>query len=138
VHAWDLDAFAGAGAIRSSAGDMLTYLDANLHPDRAGKGSMASNAQTLPAALRLSHELRADVSPNMRIAFAWLYNTATGNYWHNGATGGYSSFAAFNPKDDFAVVVLYNGTVQGDASFADRCGEHIIQRLSGKAAIALS
>jgi D-alanyl-D-alanine-carboxypeptidase/D-alanyl-D-alanine-endopeptidase len=29
AHAWDLDAFAGAGAIRSTAGDMLTYLEAN-------------------------------------------------------------------------------------------------------------
>jgi CubicO group peptidase (beta-lactamase class C family) len=116
---------------------MLTYLDANLHPGDVGKSSTDANTQTLAAALRLSHELRADVGPNVRIAFAWLYNNATGNYWHNGATGGYSSFAAFNPKDDFAVVVLYNGTVQGQQGFADLCGEHVIQRLTGKAAIAL-
>jgi CubicO group peptidase (beta-lactamase class C family) len=34
AHAWDLDAFAGAGAIRSTAADMLTYLEANLHPEK--------------------------------------------------------------------------------------------------------
>ncbi len=35
AHAWNLDALAGAGAIRSTAGDMLTYLEANLHPGKA-------------------------------------------------------------------------------------------------------
>src|SRR5579875_3808618 len=64
AHAWDLDAFAGAGAIRSTAGDILTYLEANLHPETAGR--------SLSAALNLSHQIRADVGPNMRIAFAWL------------------------------------------------------------------
>ncbi len=33
AHAWDLVAFAGAGAIRSTAGDMLTYVEANLRPE---------------------------------------------------------------------------------------------------------
>jgi hypothetical protein len=28
AHAWDIPALAGAGAIRSTAGDMLTYLEA--------------------------------------------------------------------------------------------------------------
>jgi CubicO group peptidase (beta-lactamase class C family) len=125
AHAWDLDAFAGAGAIRSTAGDMLTYLAANLHPDTA--------------ALALSHELRADVSPTMRIAFAWLSNSDTGSYWHNGGTGGYSSYALFNPKGNYALVVLFNTTVGGpNGSFADRLGEHISQRLSGKPAISLA
>ncbi len=34
AHAWALDALAGAGAIRSTASDMLTYLEAELHPGR--------------------------------------------------------------------------------------------------------
>src|SRR6266446_10973200 len=33
VHALELGALAGAGAIRSTAGDMITYLEANLHPE---------------------------------------------------------------------------------------------------------
>ncbi len=39
AHAWDLDALAGAGAIRSTASDMLTYLEAQLHPDTVGRAS---------------------------------------------------------------------------------------------------
>jgi D-alanyl-D-alanine-carboxypeptidase/D-alanyl-D-alanine-endopeptidase len=111
---------------------MLTYLEANLHPNTVRTG-------TLPAALTMSHELRADVSPAMRIGFAWLSNTDSGSYWHNGATGGYSSYALFNPKGNYALVVLFNTTIGGpDGSFADRLGEHISQRLSGKPAISLA
>jgi CubicO group peptidase (beta-lactamase class C family) len=29
-------------------------------------------------------------------------------YWHNGGTGGYSSYASFDPKRGTAVVVLLN------------------------------
>lgn len=138
AHAWDLDAFAGAGAIRSTASDMLTYLEANLHPDKLTPGSRSPGAVTLSAALVQSHQLRADVSPGRHIALAWLYDTDTGNYWHNGATGGYSSYAFFNPKGDYAVVVLLNTAPGGVGSFADRIGEHIGQRLTGKAAISLA
>lgn len=134
AHAWDLDALAGAGAIRSTADDMLTYLQANLHPDKLPSGaSKTPNGETLPAALAQSHELRADATAGMRIALAWLYVPATGSYWHNGGTGGYSSSAAFNPKTDRAVVVLVN--TSGD--FADRLAQHIGQRLAGKPAISL-
>ncbi len=134
AHAWDLDALAGAGAIRSTADDMLTYLQANLHPDKLpSAATQTPSGKTLPAALARSHELRADASPGMRIALAWLYVAATGSYWHNGGTGGYSSFAFFNPKADYAVVVLIN--TSGD--FADRVGQHIAQRLAGKPAISL-
>lgn len=130
AHAWDLDAFAGAGAIRSTASDMLKYLEANLHPEKVA---------SVQAALNLSHELRADVAPGIKIAFAWLYNVEEGSFWHNGGTGGYSSFALFNPKGGYSVVVLFNQTIDArGGSFADRLGQHISQRLMGKAAISLN
>lgn len=140
AHAWDLDALAGAGAIRSTAGDMLTYLEANLHPEKlaSGPANGTSGASKLSAALILSHELRADVGPGMRIALAWLYNTDTGNYWHNGATGGYSSYAFFNPTSDCAVIVLLNTSISNAGSFADLLGQHISQRLAGKPAVSLA
>ena len=66
---------------------------------------------------------------------AWLHDAETGNYWHNGGTGGYSSYAFFNPQGDYAAVVLFNTTVNG---FADRVGMHISQRMAGQKAIALA
>jgi len=137
AHAWDLDALAGAGAIRSTAGDMLTYLEANLHPETLKPAGHSAAAATLAAALTQQHELRADVGPGTRIALAWLFEEASGNYWHNGATGGYSAFAFFNPKADYAAVVLFNTTLGPHGSFADRLGQHISQRMAGKSAISL-
>ena len=136
AHAWDLDALAGAGAIRSTAGDMLTYLEAQLHPEKVGS-KHSSKAHTIAAALRLSQELRADALPGMKIAFGWLYVSENGSFWHNGATGGYSSFAFFNPKGDYAGVVLMNTTVGATGSFADLVAQHVGQRLVGKPAVSL-
>jgi serine-type D-Ala-D-Ala carboxypeptidase/endopeptidase len=139
AHAWDLDALAGAGAIRSTAADMLTYLEAQLHPESIQPGGGSAAGATLGAAIRNQHELRADAGPGMKIALAWLYDKDTGTYWHNGGTGGFSSYAFFNPQGDYAAVVLLNTTVGGPGgSFADRVGQHISERLAGKPAIALA
>lgn len=116
---------------------MLTYLEANLHPDKLAP-SASANGRTLPAALAQSHELRAEAGPGRRIAFAWLYESATGTYWHNGATGGYSSFAFFNPSCDCAAVVLMNTTIGNRGSFADLLGQHIGERFTGRAAVSLA
>jgi CubicO group peptidase (beta-lactamase class C family) len=137
AHAWDLDALAGAGAIRSDISDMLTYIEANLHPENLKHVAGDSPAATLAAALVQQHELRADVGPGMRIALAWLYIEDSGDYWHNGGTGGFSSYAFFNPKGDYAAVVLINTAPGETGGFADRIGQHISQRLAGKPAISL-
>lgn len=134
---WDIDALAGAGALRSTAADMLTYLDANLHPERV-VAAQSRYAATLAAALALSHQLRADAAPGTRIAFAWLYDSQTGSYWHDGATGGYSAYALFNPKGDYAAIVLMNTTIGPRGSFADQLGMHIAERFAGKPAISLA
>lgn len=137
AHTWDFDSFAGCGAIRSTASDMLAYLQANMRPDDLRPTVDSPAAASLSGALIQSHQLRAD-GPGGRIALAWLFDPVTGNYWHNGGTGGYSSYAFFNPKEDYAAVVLLNTTLGPDGSFADRLGQHIIQRLGGRAAISLA
>jgi CubicO group peptidase (beta-lactamase class C family) len=124
VHHWDLDALAGAGAIRSTAGDMLFYLEAQLHPERW------RGAGTLGEALALSHVLRAEAGNGMRIGLSWMYNLADETYEHGGATAGFSSHAYFHPKDDSAVIVLSNNS----AGYADLLGIHIRQRLAGQRA----
>lgn len=138
VRAWDSDALAGAGAIRSSAPDMLRYLQANLHPDRLNLTTGTSGA-TLPAALIQSHQLLAD-RPGGLIAFAWFFSPVAGDYLHEGDTPGYSSYALFNPKGDFAVVVLSNtgANLRTESSFAGRLAQHIEQRLTGEPALSLA
>ncbi|HMG87625.1 MAG TPA: serine hydrolase domain-containing protein [Terracidiphilus sp.] len=137
AHAWDLDAFAGAGAVRSTASDMLKYLAANLHPDGLKFMRSSPASKTITAALVQDHEVRNDAMGNLKIALAWLFNPESGNYWHNGATGGYSAYVFFNPKGDYAAVVLLNASISEKGSYADQIGEHISERLAGKPAISL-
>lgn len=132
---WDLNVLAGAGAIRSTAADMLAFLDAQLHPERVK--SALPEARTLPAAIAASHEVRAEVGGGMHIALNWFRIDETGRYWHNGATGGYSAFAAFDPALDLAVIVLCNRSID-DGTLADDLGKHVVQRLTGKPAITLA
>ena len=131
VHSWDLDGLAGAGAIRSTAGDMLTYLEAQLHPAKAGE---------LAAAIQNSHQIRAEAGPGAGIGLSWFYNVPIPGsrcYWHGGATAGYTSDAFFNLKDDYAAVVLLN-TGPNAIGFADWLSEHIRQRLAGQPAFSLT
>jgi CubicO group peptidase (beta-lactamase class C family) len=127
VHAWDLDALAGAGAIRSTAGDLLTYLQANLHPE---------THPTLAKAFEISHRLRARAEGGAQIALAWFYFSDSGVYEHNGATAGYTSYVFFDPRADCAAVVLTNS---GPNTLLDPSliGQHIRQRLTGEPAISL-
>jgi CubicO group peptidase (beta-lactamase class C family) len=124
--AWDLDAFASAGGIRSTAGDMLIYLEAQLHPERS----------PFPAALIQSQRLRARGAGGASMALAWTYDSDTGVYAHDGATGGFTSYACFDPRRDFAAVVLLNSH---SATFPiiGFLGEHVRQRLSGEPALSL-
>lgn len=116
---------------------MLLYIEANLHPEKMKSAGSSPAAKTIVAALAQDHDLRADVFAPQKIALAWLFDPATGNYWHNGATGGYSAFAFFNPKGDYGAVVLLNATLTEKGSYADRIGEHLNERLAGKPAISL-
>ena len=135
AHAWDLDALNGAGGIRSTAADMLTYLEAQLHPDKLSPTTPAG--KTLPAAIALTHVLHAEVDPGEHIALNWFHIDSTGSFWHNGGTGGYSSFALFNPALDFAIIVLSNSG-PGPHSITDKLGGHIAERLTGHAAVSLA
>ena len=138
AQAWDLDSLAGAGGIRSTAADMLTYLEAQLHPDNLPTTALAtSQGKTLPAALTASHTIHAEISPGVHIALNWFRIDDTGSFWHNGATGGYSAYALFNPDKDFALIVLLNTSI-GEENFADKLGQHIAQRLTGKPSVSLA
>ncbi len=137
THAWNLNALVGAGGIRSTAADMLTYLEAQLHPEQLPRAARSAPAgKTLAAALAASHVVHGDAMAGMHIALAWFRHDATGGFWHDGATGGYSSFAAFVPDADLAVIVLSNTSV-GDHPFVDDVAKHVVARLVGKPAVSL-
>ena len=102
---WDIDALAGAGALRSTAEDMTTFLAA-----AAGLQHTA-----LDSAFRLAAEPEFDAGSSgiMRIGLGWhirLGAEGTRIVWHNGGTGGYRSWAGYDPDRRTGVVVLTNST----------------------------
>lgn len=122
---WDMAALAGAGALRSTAHDMLTFIAANL-----GRGPAR-----LVRALSSCHEMRSELADAQRrdrgAIGKWLKSRMLGNipdpygagagwhlsrpepgsdtvHWHNGDTGGYRAFAGFVKARDVGVVLLSN------------------------------
>ena len=101
VGDWHLSALAGAGALRSSANDLLTFLRAHLHPDTS----------PLSAQVRLVVEPRRRANRQLRIALGWhVLDRKAGSswWWHNGGTGGFCSFVGIDPTTATGVVVLAN------------------------------
>ena len=95
---WEFDALAAAGALRSTADDMLTFAAANL-------GQIET---PLYPAMQLAHQERAKVTPNdIRIGLCWMRHGGRALY-HNGGTGGYRSFLGIAPQAKAGVVVLAN------------------------------
>jgi CubicO group peptidase (beta-lactamase class C family) len=124
---WDLQAFASAGGIRSDAADMLTYLEAQLHPASSPFGK----------AIKESQLLQDYVTADERIALAWAYDPRAGVYLHDGATGGFSSFVFFDPKRDFAAFGSLNAAPM-TFPFIEVLEEHVRTRLAGEPAMSLS
>ena len=100
---WDFDALAGAGAIRSTANDMLRYLKANMDIDRS----------PLAAAMKFAQLPRSQMAKTMRIGLAWM-TTDRGIVWHNGETGGYRSFLGITADGRRGVVILANTALAAD------------------------
>jgi CubicO group peptidase (beta-lactamase class C family) len=104
TSAWTFQGAAPAGALRSTADDLLAFLAANLDPAQGVLG-------------RSHSELFAQ--EGMAVAYCWLITTLPDGqqvYWHNGGTGGYVSFLGFDKQRGIGVVVLSN---HGDAAVGD-------------------
>lgn len=102
VPNWDLPAFAGSGAVKSTANDLLDFLAAQL-------GYVKS-----PLAPAMASQLavrRQTGTPHLLIALGWHILSMPGGQeiiCHNGGTGGYRAYIAYDPKTRVGIVVLSN------------------------------
>ncbi len=107
VKAWtwnNQSVIAGAGGIVSSSEDMLRYITAQ----------MATDKSILTAAFQEAHKERTDAgSKSMQIGLGWHIRDHK-YVWHNGGTGGFRSFAGFDPEKKRAIVILTNSTNGAD------------------------
>ncbi len=104
VPPWDLASLQGAGALRSSAADMLRFLAANIaaHGDSSAKRPLA-------VAMRMTQESRRSPTPGVGIGLGWISQTSPAGmklFVHDGGTGGHRSVALFDPARRVAVIVL--------------------------------
>jgi CubicO group peptidase (beta-lactamase class C family) len=118
----ELPALVGAGALRSTATDLLGFLEANLDPARTPLASQLERTQ--------HPRLRA--AKRVEVGLGWLIAHPPGAagpvLWHNGGTGGFRSFVAFARETHTAVVVLSN-----TARSVDRLGLRLLKALTSAA-----
>jgi CubicO group peptidase (beta-lactamase class C family) len=99
VANWNLPTLAGAGALRSSANDMLTFLEAFL----------GYRDSPLAPAMKATLEVRRPLG-KANLGLAWFLFPMDGMEiaMHDGGTGGFCSFVGLDPKGGVGVVVLCN------------------------------
>ncbi|MER6200586.1 serine hydrolase domain-containing protein [Streptomyces sp. NPDC001586] len=101
---WHLADLAGAGGLRSTATDLVAFVRAQLDGGPAG----------LAEAIRLSRAYEHRRNPFTWVHLGWMahrLHARQGGHlqiWHNGGTGGFSSFVGFDPEKRLAVIALGN------------------------------
>ena len=116
VENWDLPTLAGAGALRSTANDLLIFLAANL---------AYSKSPLAPAMDAMLKTRQPTGQAGLEIALGWHIFSSNGKeiIWHNGGTGGYRSFIGFDPKNRIGVVALSNTSTNVGV---DDIGRHLL------------
>lgn len=104
---WDIITLGGAGGIRSTASDMVKYLQANLNSDIIDS--------KLHNAMALAHQ-SSFKSEEQKTEMALAWHIENGKFlMHNGATGGYCAMSAIDKGSKKGVVVLTNTNENVDA-----------------------
>lgn len=115
VDRWHFTGIAGAGALVSCASDLLTFLAAQLDPA----------STTLAEAIELTQA--EHVGGRVAVGLGWMRSLKPHLLiWHNGGTGGYRSFAGFQPELGKGVVVLTN-----HARGVDLTGLNLLRAMDG-------
>ncbi len=118
VPNWDLPTLAGAGALRSTANDLLAFLAATLGH---------AESPLAPAMTTMQTVRRPAGGPGFDIALGWMVMTRGDDelIWHSGGTGGYRSFVGYLRKARVGVVVLSNTATEIGG---DDIGFHLLDK----------
>lgn len=116
VSRWDIPTLAGAGALRSSANDMLKFLAAAMG---------YSHTNLAPAFKTMLSVKRPTGQAFIDSALGWAIDTRGGGeiIWKNGGTGGYRTFIGYSPRTGVGVVALSNAST---AAGTDDIGLHLL------------
>ncbi|WP_229076644.1 serine hydrolase [Actinoplanes sp. DH11] len=95
---WHLAALAGAGGLRSTATDLIRFVRA--HWDPTG---------LLAPAVAMALDVEHRVNPFLTARLGWMSRRLQGGQvqiFHNGGTGGFTSFVGFDPAKRVGVIAL--------------------------------
>ena len=114
---WDFDALAGAGALRSTANDILKFAAASLSTDD----------RAVVKGIHTAWSPHYGKPGEIRVGLCWQLARDGETWWHNGQTGGYSSAMFVYPPQKIAVVVLCNTSSEHTTPLAEK----ILQTMLG-------
>jgi serine-type D-Ala-D-Ala carboxypeptidase/endopeptidase len=117
TNRWDFPVnFSGVGGVRANLADMVRYVQAQMKAASAAPNSIAdtstASGATLLRALKDTHTIVSDVGES---GLGWMRAKLNGKSFlvHEGGTGGFSSFVAFDELGTKGVVIL------SDTSFSN-------------------
>jgi len=115
VPNWDLPTLAGAGALRSTANDLFSFLEACL----------ALRETPLAPAFASMLSVRRHAWSEMDVAQGWFVSSRHDDsiVWKNGETGGYSSFIGYSLTNRVASIVL---STTANFRNSDEIGFHLV------------
>jgi CubicO group peptidase (beta-lactamase class C family) len=123
---WTIVGLAGAGALRSTVGDLLTFVRAQMGASPPG------TPPELTAAIRETHVERSRggrFAPALRMGLGWMLlpigRQKLDTLWHNGGTGGYRSYLGWAPTIPVGAVAL-----SSNVRSVDRHGTRVLLDLS--------
>ena len=115
VTSWNMqEAFAGAGAFRSTANDLLKFLTA----------AMALKPSPLAAAfVEMMRTMRPSDQTDTKVAAGWFISRGHGDrlVWKDGGVLGYSSFLGYSAVTRNGIVLLANGNFD-----SPKWGRHLL------------
>lgn len=97
---WEFDCMVGAGGLKTNISTMMSYVKAHFDlPETPTQQALA-----------MTRQFTFFTPPDTDLGLGWHIQLVGENliYWHNGGTGGSSSYLAFNPDVKKGIIVLSN------------------------------
>jgi D-alanyl-D-alanine-carboxypeptidase/D-alanyl-D-alanine-endopeptidase len=117
---WTCADLPGAGGVHATMRDMMRFAKAQLNPPSG----------TLGEAIELAwkQHTEADASGSA-MGLGWMIAGDGQSRWHNGGTGGFSTYMVINRKLKCAVIVLCNTAVSHEV---DQLGTQLLMKAAGQ------
>lgn len=109
---WHFQAIAGAGALRSTASDMMCFAHAHLDPPDSPLGR----------AIELAWKVHQPgiAEQDFAMGLGWHVARDGTTRWHNGQTGGYHAMVLVNRPQQIAVIMLSNTSTMEVSALAEQ------------------